>query len=73
MRFGIEWPRLGGRAKRSDRFRVATLTGERHSKVERGIGIVGTRIEHDSKCALGLRELLLVERLPSNRERGVCG
>ena len=58
-------------AKRSDRFRVAALPGERHSKVERRIGIVGPRIEYGSKRLLSDDELLPLERLPSMRKHGV--
>jgi hypothetical protein len=79
MRLGIEWPRGDSRAKRSDRLRVASLSGERHSTVERRIGIVGPRIEHGSKRLFGFSELLALERLPSlrkgrvGRERTVPG
>ena len=67
----VEGARGDGCAKWRDRFRVAALSGERHSKVERRIGIVGPCIEHGSKRLLSCDEILPLERLPSMRKHGV--
>src|SRR5687767_11237314 len=65
MHLCVEGSGLGGRAQRRERFCVASLPRERHPEVERRIGILGARDEDESKCALGLRELLVLQRLPS--------
>jgi hypothetical protein len=65
MHLGIEGSCLGCRAQRRDRFCVSSLPRERHPEVERRIGILGARIEDESKCALSLCELLVLQRLPS--------
>ena len=71
MRLRVEGARGDRCAKGRDRFRVTALPGERHSKVERRIGIVGPRIEYASKRLLSRHELLPLERLPSVRKHGV--
>jgi hypothetical protein len=73
MHLGIEWPCFGGSTKRSERFRVAALARERHSKIERGVAVLGSCIEHGSKRDLRVRELLALQRLPSLREGRVDG
>ena len=73
MGFGVERARGRRCPKRRDRFGVPALPRERHSEVERCIGVLAPRVEHESKGALSLRKLLFVKRLPSMRERGVGG
>ena len=73
MSFGVERARGYRCAKRGDRIGVPALPRECHSKVERRIRILGPRVEYDAKGALGLRELLLLKRLPPMRESDVYG
>src|SRR5687767_55154 len=65
MHLGVEGSCLGGRAQRRDRFCVSSLPRERHPEVEQRIGILGARDEDESKGALSLSELLVLQRLPS--------
>jgi hypothetical protein len=71
MDLGVERP--GGRslAQRRDRFRMPPLSGEGDPEVERRIRVLGAAIEHETKRALGLGELLLLQVLPSVGEAGV--
>jgi len=65
MHLGVEGSRFGCGAKGCDRFCMSPLPSERHPEVQRRIGIVGARIEDESKCPLSLSELLVLQRLPS--------
>jgi hypothetical protein len=65
MHFRVE--RAGGSrsAQRGDGFGMALLPREGHTEVKRGNRIIRIGLKHGAKCALGLRELVLLQVSPT--------
>jgi hypothetical protein len=71
VHLGVEGSCLGGRAQRRDRFCVSSLPRKRDSQIEQRVRNFRARIEHHSKRAFGLDEVLTLQRFPSLSERDV--